>query len=250
MIQIKSPAELEKMTEAGRITADVLAYAGREVKAGMTTKELDRLIHERILKNGAAPSFLGYGGFPASACISVNNEVIHGIPGKYKLKDGDIVSIDVGAFIGGFHGDSAATFPIGHVTPEAERLMAVTEKALMAGIQAAVAGNRVGDIGFAVENVVEEAGFAVVRQYVGHGIGREMHEAPEIPNYGVQGRGPRLVPGMAICIEPMVNASGGGVRVLSDNWTVVTASGSLSAHFEHTLFITKDGPPLVLTNRG
>lgn len=250
MIQIKSPAELTQMTEAGRITADVLAYAGQMAAAGMTTKELDRLIHERILKNGATPSFLGYGGFPASACISVNNEVIHGIPGKYKLKEGDIVSIDVGAFIGGFHGDSAATFPIGPVTPEAERLLAVTEKSLEAGIRAAVAGNRVGDIGFAVETVVEEAGFAVVRQYVGHGIGREMHEAPEIPNYGNKGRGPRLVPGMAICIEPMVNVQGSEVRVLSDQWTVVTASGSLSAHFEHTLFITKDGPPLVLTNRG
>lgn len=245
MINIKSASDIAKMKIAGRITGEALNLAGESIKPGMTTKELDTIIHDYIVGQGAVPSFLGYGGFPASACISINNEVIHGIPGKRKIHEGDIVSIDVGAFIGGFHGDSARTFAVGKITKDDEDLMRVTEESLYKGIEKAVAGNRIGDISAAIEEHVRKFGFGVVKEYIGHGVGRKLHEEPEVPNYGKAGHGPRLVPGMVIAIEPMINFKGDGVRVLGDNWTVVTKSGSSSAHFEHTVAITSDKPILL-----
>ena len=245
MINIKSASDIAKMKIAGRITGEALKLAGESIKPGMTTKELDTIIHDYIVGQGAVPSFLGYGGFPASACISINNEVIHGIPGKRKIHEGDIVSIDVGAFIGGFHGDSARTFAVGKITKDDEDLMRVTEESLYKGIEKAVAGNRIGDISAAIEEHVRKFGFGVVKEYIGHGVGRKLHEEPEVPNYGKAGHGPRLVPGMVIAIEPMINFKGDGVRVLGDNWTVVTKSGSSSAHFEHTIAITSDKPILL-----
>ena len=248
MISVKSKSELEKMRKAGIIAGNALHFGGRSIKVGMTTFELDKIIHDYIVKNGAKPSFLGYGGFPGTACISVNNEVIHGIPSSARvLNEGDIVSVDVGAFYDGFHGDNAATFAVGTVSPEAQKLLDVTRDSLYKGIEAAIAGNRIGDIGCAVQTYVEENGFAVVRQYIGHGVGHELHEDPEVPNFGRAGRGVRLLPGMTIAIEPMVNAVGEGVRVLDDDWTVVTKSGSLSAHFEHTIAITEHGPVILTT---
>ncbi len=245
MINIKSASDIAKMKIAGRITGEALKLAGESIKPGMTTKELDTIIHDYIVGQGAVPSFLGYGGFPASACISINNEVIHGIPGKRKIHEGDIVSIDVGAFIGGFHGDSARTFAVGKITKDDEDLMRVTEESLNKGIEKAVAGNRIGDISAAIEEHVRKFGFGVVKEYIGHGVGRKLHEEPEVPNYGKAGHGPRLVPGMVIAIEPMINFKGDGVRVLGDDWTVVTKSGSSSAHFEHTIAITSDKPILL-----
>lgn len=248
MIQLKNKSELERMRKACQISAQALQVAGEAIKVGMTTLELDRIIHRFIVSQGAKPSFLGYGGFPGTACISVNNEVIHGIPSSARvLNEGDIVSVDVGAFYDGFHGDNAATFAVGTVTPEAQKLLDVTRDSLYKGIEAAIAGNRIGDIGCAVQTYVEENGFAVVRQYIGHGVGHELHEDPEVPNFGRAGRGVRLLPGMTIAIEPMVNAVGEGVRVLDDDWTVVTKSGSLSAHFEHTIAITEHGPVILTT---
>ncbi len=247
MIKIKSSSELKKMLAANEIAAQALALAGRSVEAGMSTWELDRIVHDFIVSKGAIPSSLGYAGFPNSCCISVNEELIHGIPSKKKIiKEGDIVTVDVTTLYNGFQGDNARTFRIGKVSDEAEKLLKVTEEALYKGIEQALPGNRVGDISAAIQAFVEGNGFHVVRQYVGHGIGTEMHEDPEVPNFGKAGRGPRLVPGMTICIEPMVNESTPEVKVLSDKWTVVEANGNLSAHFEHCISITND-KPLIMT---
>ena len=247
MIVLKTARELELMREAGRISAMALKVAGEHIKPGVSTKDIDTVVHDYIVSEGAVPSFLGYGGFPGSACISVNNEVIHGIPKKTKvIQSGDIVSVDVGACIHGIHGDNAYTFPVGEISPEAQRLLDVTRQSLEIGVKAAVAGNRIGDIGHAVQTYVEENGMAVVKKFVGHGVGENLHESPDVPNYGRAGRGARLVPGMTIAIEPMVNATGENVKVLADGWTTVTTSGSLSAHFEYTIAITENGP-VVLT---
>ncbi len=246
MIIRKSQDELQAMREAGRLTAlthDVVAAA---VRPGITTASLDALAEEFIRDHDAIPAFKGYNGYPASICVSVNEEVVHGIPGARILRDGDIVSIDIGVVLDGFYGDMARTYPVGEISEEAKRLIAVTETALEKGIAAAVAGNRLSDIGYAVQSYVEAHGMSVVRDFVGHGIGRSMHEEPQIPNFGRPGYGPRLKPGMVLAIEPMVNVGGWEVIVLSDNWTVVTADRSLSAHFEDTVAVTEGGP-LILT---
>ena len=246
MIVLKTGRELNIMKEACRISAGALKTAGKAVEPGVTTAELDKLAEDYIISQGAIPNFKNYHGYPATACISVNNEVIHGIPSrKRKLKQGDIVSIDLGAKFEGFHGDNAATFACGDISPEAKRLMDITEQSLYKGIAAAVSGGRIGDIAAAVQSFVEANGYSVVRQFVGHGIGRELHEAPEVPNFGTAGRGIRLLPGMTLAIEPMVNAGGYEVKVLPDGWTVLTRDGSLSAHFEHTVVITNDGPKIL-----
>lgn len=245
-IVIKSAREIELMRVAGRITAGARTIARQGIAAGVTTKELDREIHRYIVKNGATPTFLNYGGFPASACISVNDEVIHGIPGARVIHDGDIVSVDVGAKINGFTGDCAGTYPCGEITPEAQDLIAVTRQSFFEGIKFARVGYRVSDIGHAIQEYVESHGYSVVRSYVGHGVGTQLHEEPEVPNYGEPGHGPRLVKGMTIAIEPMVNAGTFDVRVLDNEWTVVTADGKLSAHYENTILIT-DGEPEILT---
>lgn len=248
MIAIKNSRELSLMREACRISAEALALGGSMVEPGVTTGEIDRAIRRFIEKQGAKPSFLGYGGFPASACISVNNTVIHGIPGNTVIREGDIVSVDVGACINGYHGDNAATFGAGTVSPEAQALMDATRESLYEGIRAAQAGNRVGDIGAAVQRYVEERGYSVVRQFVGHGVGTALHEDPSVPNFGTPGRGQRLLPGMTLAIEPMINAGTFEVEILKDGWTTVTRDGKLSAHFEHTIAITTDGP-VILTAR-
>jgi methionyl aminopeptidase len=245
-IIIKSPSDIEHMRRAGRITAGARTIAREAVAAGVTTKQIDREVHKFIVKSGAIPTFLGYGGFPASACVSVNDEVIHGIPGRRKILDGDIVSLDVGATFEGFVGDCAGTFPCGEVSPQAKKLIEVTRQSFFEGIKFARPGYRISDIGAAVQEYVEAHGFSVVRDYVGHGVGREMHEAPEVPNYGRPGHGPRLVPGMTIAVEPMVCAGGYDIEVMPNEWTVVTADHSLSAHYENTLLIT-DGEPEILT---
>lgn len=245
-IVIKSAREIELMRVAGRITAGARTIARQGIAAGVTTKELDREIHRYIVKNGATPTFLNYGGFPASACISVNDEVIHGIPGARVIHDGDIVSVDVGAKINGFTGDCAGTYPCGEITPEAQDLIAVTRQSFFEGIKFARVGYRVSDIGHAIQEYVESHGYSVVRSYVGHGVGAQLHEEPEVPNYGEPGHGPRLVKGMTIAIEPMVNAGTFDVRVLDNEWTVVTADGKLSSHYENTILIT-DGEPEILT---
>ena len=235
------------MMKACELSQQALVYAGEVLKEGMSTYELDRHIHDFIVKHGGKPSFLGLYDFPASACISVNEELIHGIPSKKKMiREGDIVSVDVGAFIDGFHGDNAYTFTVGEVSEETKRLLQVTEQSLYKGIQQARKGNRVGDVGNAVQTCVEEAGYFVVKRYIGHGVGREMHEDPEVPNYGKPGRGPRLVPGMTIAIEPMVNSTTEQVKVLGDNWTVVEGNNKMCAHFEHTVLIT-EGDPVIMT---
>ncbi len=246
MISVKNKDQLKLMREAGRITGEALALAGESIKPGMTTKQLDTIIRHHIEKSGAKPSFLGYGGFPGSACISINNEVIHGIPSARVIEEGDIVKVDVGAFYKGFHGDSANTFAVGKVSDEAMRLIEVTKESFWRGIAEAKPGNRVGDIGFAVQSFVEENGFSVVKRYVGHGVGAELHESPDVPNFGTKGRGVRLCSGMTIAVEPMVNIGAPDVIEKSDKWTVVTADGTLSAHYEHTIAITDDGV-IVLT---
>jgi len=246
MISLKSPREVELMRHAGRITAAARALAGKLVLPGVTTREIDTAVRKFIQGQGATPSFLNYNGYPGSACISVNDEVIHGIPGDRKLCEGDIVSVDVGAYIGGYHGDCAATFPCGRVSPEAEHLIAVTEGSFWEGMKYARFGQRVSDISHAVQRYAEENGCAVVREYVGHGVGAKLHEAPEIPNFGLAGHGPRLMPGMTLAVEPMVNAGGWEIKLLKDGWTVKTADGSLSAHYENTILIT-DGEPELLT---
>ena len=242
MVVLKNSEQLKLMREACRITGEALAYAHGLVREGITTKYLDGKIREFIEKSGAKPSFLGYAGFPASACISVNDEVIHGIPSSRVLLEGDIVKIDVGAFYRGYHGDSARSFPVGRVGNEALRLIEVTKQSFFDGMNKALVGGRIGDIGSAVESCVKNAGYTVVRQYIGHGVGTELHEDPEVPNFGTAGRGVRMYPGMTIAIEPMVNAGGHSVRVLSNEWTVVTLDGSLSAHYENTVAVTENGP--------
>ena len=247
MIFVKNPEQIRLMKIAGRITGEALALAGEAVREGVSTAQLDSIIRHHIEKCGAKPSFLGYGGFPASACISVNDEVIHGIPSKKRiLREGDIVKIDVGAFIGGFHGDSACTFPVGKISPEAQHLIDVTRESFYRGVEAAAkAGARIGDIGAAVDAYVTANGCSTVKKYVGHGIGQALHEDPSVPNYGTAGRGTRLCTGMTIAIEPMVNLGGAAVREMPDGWTVKTADGSLAAHYEHTVALTADGPVLL-----
>ena len=245
MISIKSSRDLGLMREACVISARALKLGGEAVQPGVTTGEIDRIIRQYIESMGAKPSFLGYQDYPASACISVNDVVIHGIPGNRKIREGDIVSIDVGAFYNGFHGDNAATFGAGKVSAEAQALMDATRESLYEGIQMATAGNRVGDIGAAVQRYVEMRGYSVVRQFVGHGVGTNLHEDPSVPNFGTPGRGPKLLPGMTLAIEPMVNAGTHEVSILGDGWTTVTKDGRLSAHFEHTIAITPGGPVIM-----
>ena len=228
--------------EAGRITGEALLVAREHVREGISTKELDTLIRRYIEKCGAKPSFLGYGGFPASACISINDEVIHGIPSKKRiLQEGDIVKIDVGAFYGGFHGDSARTIAVGKVSDEAKRLIEVTRNSFLAGVEMLKTGNRLGDVGNAIQTCVEKEGFSVVRRYIGHGVGRELHEQPDVPNYGTAGRGTRLCAGMTLAIEPMVNTGTEEVYEMPDGWTVKTADKGLSAHYENTVALTSEG---------
>jgi len=246
MIAVKNERELGLMRQACRITAAARALAGEMVRPGVTTKQIDKAVYDFIVAQGAKPSFLGYHGFPASTCISVNGTVIHGIPGSYVLKDGDIVSIDVGAFYKGFHGDCAATFPCGAISTEAQKLINVTKQSFYEGIRFATRGHRVSDISHAIQTYVESNGYSVVRAFVGHGVGAKLHEEPEVPNFGAAGRGPRLIPGMTLAIEPMVNEGTYDVRVLKDGWTTVTADGRLSAHYENTVLIT-DGEPEILT---
>ena len=246
MITLKSSHEIDLMRRAGKITAAARALAGEMVRPGVTTQEIDSAVEHFIRKQGAIPSFLNYHGFPASACISVNDEIIHGIPGKRVLQEGDIVSVDVGAYIGGFHGDCAVTFACGEISKEAQDLIDVTRQSFFEGIKFAKEGNRVQDISAAIQSYVEERGYAIVREYVGHGVGAQMHESPEVPNYGRSGRGPRLLRGMTLAIEPMVNAGSAAIQQMSDGWTVKTLDGKWSAHYENTVLIT-DGEPEILT---
>lgn len=247
MIVLKNEREIRQMLEACRISAEALKVAGEAVEPGVSTFEIDRIARKFIESKGAKPTFLNYNGFPASACISINDEVIHGIPDKaHIIRAGDIVSIDLGACIDGFTGDTAATFACGDISAEAKRLIETTEESLYLGIQKAVPGGRLGDVGFAIQNFCEERGYGVVREYTGHGVGRNLHEDPAVPNYGKPGRGVRLVPGMTIAIEPMINGGTASVKTLSNGWTVKTADGKLSAHFEHTVAVTSDGP-LIMT---
>ena len=246
MVSIKTARELSLMKDACEISAGALRAAGEAVRPGISTYEIDTIVRRYIEKQGASPSFLGYGGFPASACISVNNVVIHGIPAKTTiLRDGDIVSVDVGAYYRGFHGDNAYTFPCGTISESAKALLDATRESLYEGIKQATVFNRIGDIGHAVQEYVEARGYSVVRNYVGHGVGAKLHEDPSVPNYGTSGRGVKLLPGMTITIEPMVNEGAHHTRVLGDKWTVVTVDGRLSAHFEHTVAITPDGPRIL-----
>ena len=245
MIIIKNNKEIDLMRSAGKIVAETLLLIEEKVRPGITTAELDRIAEEFITKHGARPSFKGLYGFPASLCISVNEQVVHGIPGGYVLKDGDIVSVVCGASINGFHGDAARTFGVGNISKEAERLINVTKESFFKGIEYAKVGNRLTDISHEIQNCVEAAGFSVVRDFVGHGIGRVVHEDPDIPNYGRPGRGPKLVEGMALAIEPMVNVGNYKVKTLSNDWTVVTSDGSLSAHYENTIVILPDGPEIL-----
>ena len=245
-IILKTAEQIRLMKEAGRITGEAILKARDVIRPGVSTWEVDRVIHDYIVKCGAKPSFLGYAGFPGSACVSVNSEVIHGIPSRTRiLEEGDLVKVDVGALYRGYHGDSAKTFAVGRVSAEAKALMERTKECFYRGVAKAVVGNRIGDVGHAVQAYAEEAGFSVVREYVGHGVGSHLHEEPDVPNYGTEGRGCRLYAGMTIAIEPMVNAGKAGVRVLPDGWTVVTSDGRLSAHYEHTVAVTDDGPVLL-----
>ena len=242
MIQLKNADQIKIMKEAGRITGEALLVARDHVRPGISTYELDRLVRESIEKAGAKPSFLGYGGFPGSACISINDEVIHGIPSKKRfLEEGDIVKVDVGAFYKGFHGDSARTIPVGRVSDEALKLIDVTRASFFAGIDQLKVGGRLGDVGAAIDSLIVSNGFSTVKRYIGHGIGHELHESPDVPNYGTPGRGTRLCAGLVIAIEPMVNVGTETVRELSDGWTVKTADGALSAHYENTVALTGDG---------
>ncbi len=246
MIVLKTSKELSLMKEACVIAAGALKAAGEAVKPGVSTAEINRVAHDFIVKHGAIPTFLGYNGYPAATCISINDEVIHGIPDKKRIvKEGDIVSIDVGATFNGYVGDNAATFAAGEISPEAQRLCDTTREGLYEGIKMAVAGGRIGDIGSTIQRYCEERGFSVVREYTGHGVGKQMHEDPSVPNFGTPGRGVRLLPGMTIAIEPMINQGGAGIRQLPDGWTVKTKDGALSAHFEHTVAITSNGPVIL-----
>jgi methionyl aminopeptidase len=249
VIVCRSAAELERMREAGRLVGEVLTELQAHVAPGVSTADLDALAEKRILAAGATPAFKGYHGYPATICASINEEVIHGIPsGRRLLNEGDVVSIDVGASLGGYFGDSAVTLAVGQVSEEAATLLRVTDESLYKAIEAVKPGGRISDIGHAVQQHVEAYGFSVVREFVGHGIGQSMHEEPQVPNYGQPGRGPRLTEGMVIAIEPMVNAGKAAVKVLADGWTAVTRDGTLSAHFEHTVAVTADGP-WILTAR-
>ena len=247
MIVLRTAKEIDMMRKACQISAEALQIAGEAVKPGITTYEIDQIAYRYIKKQGAEPNFLNYNGFPATACISINDEVIHGIPSKNRvLKEGDIVSIDLGAKVNSYNGDNAATFACGTISDEAKRLCDTTRESLYLGIEQAIAGNRIGDIAFAIQSYCEERGFSVVREFTGHGIGTHLHEDPSVPNYGTQGRGQRLLPGMTIAIEPMINMGSKAIKCLPDGWTVKTLDGKLSAHFEHTIAITK-GEPMILT---
>ena len=242
MIQLKNPLQIKEMRDAGRITGEALLVARENIREGISTYELDQIIRNYIEKQGAKPSFLGYGGFPGSACISINDEVIHGIPSKKRfLQEGDIVKVDVGAYFKGYHGDAARTIPVGKVTPEAEKLIKVTRDSFFAGIEKLQVGLRLGDVGHAIDSLVVANGFSTVKKYIGHGIGHALHESPDVPNYGTEGRGTRLCAGMVLAIEPMVNMGVDGVKELSDGWTVKTADGKLSSHYENTVALTADG---------
>lgn len=245
MILIKSETEIELMYESGQITGGALALAEESIRPGMTTGELDALIEKYIRSHGARPSFKNYNGFPASACISVNEVIVHGIPGKRVLEEGDIVSVDVGSYYKGYHSDAARTFPVGKVSEEAKKLIEVTQQSFFEGMKAAYPGKRIGDIGSLIQNYAESFGYGVVRDMVGHGIGRALHEAPDVPNFGTEGRGIRLLEGMCIAVEPMINEGTYELKTLSDGWTTVTLDGKLSAHYENTLAITKDGPKIL-----
>ena len=248
MIRLKNSEQLKAMREAGRIAGEALQLGGEAVRPGVTTAHIDSIVRKHIESRGATPSFLGYGGFPASACISINDEVIHGIPAHDRyIQEGDIVKIDVGAFYKGFHGDCANTFPCGTISAEAAKLIEVTKESFRRGAAMAVPGNRIGDVGSAIEQYVVENGFTVVRRYIGHGVGEELHESPDVPNYGTPGRGVRLAEGMTIAIEPMVCAGSCDVRELANRWTVVTKDGKLAAHYENTIAVTNDGP-VILTS--
>lgn len=248
MINIKSDMEIQYMRDAGKVVSGVLALIEQVVKPGITTEDLDKLAEEFIVKQGAKPSFKGYCGFPASICTSVNNEVVHGIPTNRSLLEGDIISIDCGAVLNGYHGDAARTFPVGKVSDEAARLIEVTKNSFFKGVEKAVIGNRLSDISAAIQYYAEEHGYSVVRDFVGHGIGTSMHEDPEVPNYGTPSRGPKLVHGMVLAIEPMINMGKHYVKVESNKWTVVTRDGSLSAHYENTVAILKEGPEILTLN--
>lgn len=246
MITIKNAHQLEAMRQACKITAAARALAGEMVRPGVTTRQIDKAVHDFIVSQGAKPSFLNYSGYPASACISVNSTVIHGIPSDYALREGDVVSVDVGAYYKGFHGDCAATFPCGAISAQAQRLIDVTKQSFFEGLAFVRPGHRVSDISHAIQSYVESNGYSVVRAFVGHGVGAQLHEEPEVPNFGAPGHGPRLLPGMTLAIEPMVNMGTYQVHVLKDRWTTVTADGKLSAHYENTVLIT-DGEPEILT---
>lgn len=246
MIILKSESEIATMRRAGRVVAEAMAMVGERLRPGVTTGQIDRWVEEFLVSRGAIPAFKGYQGFPASCCTSVNDEVVHGIPGERMLVEGDIIAIDIGAFVDGFCGDHAWTFPIGQVSELAAKLLEVAEQSLYKGIEKAVVGARLSDIGHAIQTYVEAEGFSTVRSFVGHGIGRAMHEAPQVPHYGPPGRGPRLQRGMTITIEPMINVGSDEVRVLEDNWTAVTVDGSLSAQFEHTVAVA-EGQAEILT---
>jgi methionyl aminopeptidase len=250
MIMKKRGEELEKMRRAGRVVGETLEILQKAVRPGITTGELDEIAEREIRARGAIPSFKGYRGFPATICTSLNSEIVHGIPGTRALKEGDLMKLDCGAIVEGYHGDSAVTVAVGEVSPEALKLIETTERSLQAGIAEARPGNRMGDIGAAVQTMAEGAGFSVVREYVGHGIGRALHEDPPVPNYGSHGKGLPLEPGLVIAIEPMVNIGSYETRLLPDGWTVVTADGALSAHFEHTIAITEDGPEVLTAVNG
>lgn len=246
MIIIKNDSEIEKMRHAGRLVGETLSMLEKEIKPGITTAELDKLGEKYIRSNGGVPSFKGYGGFPASICTSVNEQIVHGIPShEVILKEGDIISVDCGAILNGYQGDAARTFPVGSISDEAKKLIEVTKESFFKGAEKAIVGNRLTDISSAVQKHAESFGYSVVRDYVGHGIGREMHEDPEVPNYGRPGRGPKLVHGMVIAIEPMINIGTYNVKVLSNDWTVVTEDGSLSAHYENTVAILDNGPEIL-----
>jgi methionyl aminopeptidase len=249
MIILKTSAEIEIMAEASRVVAEVLEIVRKEVRSGISTDDLDRLAEKEIRARGATPAFKGYRNYPKTLCASVNEQVVHGIPSGRKLKDGDIIGLDLGAIVGGFYGDSAVTVAVGRVSEKIATLVQVTEESLRLGIEQAVVGNRLTDISHAVQRHIESAGYSVVTEFVGHGIGRHLHEEPQVPNYGKPGQGPRLQSGMVLAIEPMVNMGGSAVRVLEDRWTAVTADGSLSAHFEHTIAIQPSGPARILSRR-
>lgn len=247
MIILKTPAEIAVMAEASRVVAEALAIVKKAVCPGISTEELDRIAEEAIRSRGAIPAFKGYRNYPRTLCASVNEQVVHGIPSKRKLKEGDIIGLDLGAIVGGFYGDSAVTVAVGRISDETAKLIQVTEEALYLGIKQATVGNRLTDISNAVQQHAESAGFSIVTEFVGHGIGRQLHEEPQVPNYGKPGQGPRLQPGMVLAIEPMVNMGLSAVRVLEDRWTAVTVDGSLSAHFEHTIAIQPSGAPRILS---